>query len=323
MDITKILEGKMDTSDPMVLNDVDHYNKILNRKRELTETVINITPKEKKLLEFVPILKSKNKKIPNEPSAINSWMDFLNEDERKQIIAIEHSDPLYQRIKNRCYIRRYYKDPENLKIHTLRLAKYRETKKLKKKEEFKKILPAILEERKKKLLEKKEQNKKNALEKYQVKKISPEYIESNKIRSKKYREEHKNYKRINYELKRAGLIELTPKQIERKKIISEVISNYSTLSDFRKNNNRSYYWIKGNGLTEELLGHFPDLIKREKYKIEKDSRGDGGEILLRRAKKNAYKCYTIEEYSKRFKSSYNFAISNNFLNEISKFFKTK
>ena len=122
-------------------------------------------------------------------------------------------------------------------------------------------------------------------------------------------------------LRRKGVIEIGEKGEERKALIQEKLSRYGLLQDFIKDNLNDYKWAYYNGLKEEMFGHFPDYIRKIKYKAQKESRDNEDEKRLRKAKRNASVSRTLEEYERRFRSSYEYALEKNILDQMTWLFK--
>lgn len=281
-----------------------------------------LTKAEEKLLRFQPRFIDTSKTHESNYSK-KSWMDFLSNEEAKKIALLDPTDPEYIRMRGTCYTRRYYSDPNNLKLQYARSSKYLQEKRSEKKEELQRSVVTLLEERKKSLEESRLKMNKECRERYHIKKLDPNFREKDRERSRKYRETYEHYTRIQHALKRHGIIPLTPKEIERKAKINDLIKKYSTASEFRKDNMKDYNWIGDHGLRDEMLGHFSDYVRRQKYKIEKEDKADREVILLRRAKRNAEKCFELKEYKRRFIASYNYMIERGIEDEIVSLFKQK
>jgi len=316
MDIKKILKEEIPNEE------IEHYQKILKRKEEIKNTLPEPKMTEKLLLSFEPTIgEIPIKEVWNKKEGGESWMKFLKDDEVKEIVKLNPSDELYQRIRQRCYIRKYYSDPENLKLQYKRNKKQWEKKRIEKKEGLKESLSSILEERKKEIDARREMNKERSRERYHRIKNDPTFKEKEKENNKKYREEHKNYRKINHILRKGGSIPLSPKGLLRKETIKTKLIEYKTSIEFKNDQPKDYQWIRNNGVTDELLGHFPDYIKRKKYKSEKEDAKDEVTSKMRKAKRNASKCYSLREFKRRFPASYEYCTEMKIEAEIISLFK--
>ena len=322
MDIKKIVEGKIIAPKEGLVNDIAYIEKVLKRKGEIKNNAPNLTRPEKALLEFNPKMdKVPLKTFRNPKSEKLSWMKFLKEDEMKKLVTLSPSDALYQRIRSNCYNRKYYSDPENLKMQYQRNKQYRESKKIVEKKELEENIHALLVERKKKEDEQRLLSNEYSRQRYHRIKNDPEFKEKEKENNRKYREEHKNYRKINAVLRKEGAIPLSTKGLLRKELIRTKLLGYKTAIDFKKEHLKDYNWIRTNGVIDELLGHFPDYVKRKKYKAEKEDAKDEVTAKLRKAKRNASKCYSLREFKRRFPASYEYCLEMKIEAEIISLFK--
>ena len=164
------------------------------------------------------------------------------------------------------------------------------------------------------------------MERYHSKKTDPKFVAMDKERCKNYREKNPLYRKINAALAKEGKLVLSQKAQLRREKIKELLIKYETLSDFRLKNKLDYNWVIANGLRIDLFSGFPDLLKREKYKEEKEIAKDPKIIFDNKKSKaieKSFLCHDMFEYRTRFLARYKFCFENNLLEEIEKNFKTK
>lgn len=229
-----------------------------------------------------------SEKIIQRKSRVN-WLSFITPEEMKQIATLSSYEIQYQRIKNNCLMRYYRNNPK----------------------EFSLIISNKQKVSKKKLLISSMAS--------MIKSIDS--IPEEKGMGRKPIDE--GYKLVNTSLKREGLIDLSPKNKERKLDIIKLVKEYKTAKDFRREHLREYSWLGENGIRDEILGHFPDYSRRQKYKVEKDDAYNKEVAILRKAQRNAAKCFDEKEFSKRFPTSYNYVTNMNILDEIKTHFKSQ
>ena len=264
------LEQKIKIVERIDAKDIEYYEEVFKKKERINNPVPKVYKREKILLEF----KDNTEEIPHKEikkeRSKESWTKFLTEEESKRLLHLDTSSDEYKRMRGNCYIRRYYSDPENLKLQYARNKKYSLEKKLEKSEELKENMASILEERKRKLEEVRRIRNKKATDYYHRIKTDPEFKSKEKEKNEKYRKEHKGYRKINYHLHKEGMIPMSDKSLERKEKIKEILSGYQLLSEFKKDFPTDYNFIRTYRLNEEMFSGLQDYeVKKMKKSIEK------------------------------------------------------
>jgi len=264
------LEQRIKVIEKIDAEDIEYYQGVIKKKERINNPVPKVTQREKILMEFnAEIEEIPLKRIKKEKSK-ESWTKFLTEEESKKLIHLDTSSDEYKRIRNTCYIRRYYTDPENLKLQYARNKKYSLEKKLEKSEELKENMASILEERKRKLEEARKTRNEKSIAYYHKIKNDPGFKKREKEKNEKYRTEHKGYRKINYRLHKEGIIPMSEKSLERKEKIKRTLKDYQLLSEFKKDFPTDYNFIRFYGILDEMFSGLQDYdIKKMKKAIEK------------------------------------------------------
>lgn len=265
------LEKKIGEIEGVNKEDIEYYEAVLKRKQRTTNPEPKIYEKEKILLEFNANLETIPHKEVKKKRSKESWTEFLSEEESKRLLHLDPSSEEYRRMRGNCYTRRYYSDPENLKLQYARNKKYSIEKRIEKSEELKKNMAFILEERKKKLEERRLKANEKSRAYYHKMKSDPEFKMKEKERNEKYRGEHRGYRKINYKLHKNGALPMSEKSLARKEEIKKILTGYELLADFKRDYPLEYNFINSYGIKDEMFSGLYDYdVKEMKKTLSKE-----------------------------------------------------
>ena len=202
-DITaeEIIKQKEEKEDLKKKSISAYLEKARSRKKRVTEIGYStdsllVKSKEMNLIEKkILIPEVIYKKTRNAPNKNGHWTDFVKFEEKDEIRMSGNSPILIKKIQARCNTRKYYSDPENLKLQKHRTNIYIAGKKLEKQLELLEKIPKLVETRKKENEEKRIELNKKSAENYHKKKNDPEFKKKDKKQNKKFREKNPLYRK--------------------------------------------------------------------------------------------------------------------------------
>ncbi len=270
------LQQKIKNIEGIDPKDAEYFETVLKKKERVANPKPKLNKKQLLLLNVDKNLEAIPKKTDIKERSKESWTKFLTDEETKMLVHMDPSSIEYKRLRSTCYTRRYYSDPENLKLQYARNKKYLQTKKIQKSEELKANMTDLLEDKKKKLEEKRKISNEKAKAYYHKMKNDPEFKKKEKEKNEKYRTEHKGYRKINYNLHKEGLLPLSEKCQARKENIKELLKSYELLSNFMKDYPNEHSFVRAYKLSDEL---YSGLYDYDLNKLKKTLNKEGLTVL--------------------------------------------